>query len=186
MNKKIAQKIKYAFLDFYNKYGFTGIFVLIIIILYLLSFFISPTKTKIAIIKAINTLKAWWWILIVVWLLMCLTDLIFNKNIMQKLEGSEFVLWLIAIFGGIISTGPIYMWYPLLKDLHKRGFRIRHIVAFLYNRSIKPALIVPMIAVFGVKVVSVLLITMIVFSIINGVLVEEIIKKQELKKSIKN
>ncbi|MBA7715913.1 hypothetical protein ES703_124972 [subsurface metagenome] len=41
---------------------------------------------------------------------------------------------------GIISTGPIYVWYPLLRDLKEKGAGESSIAIFLYNRAVKPFL----------------------------------------------
>lgn len=84
--------------------------------------------------------------------------------------------WLIAIGGGILSTGPIYMWYPLLKDLRAKGMRYGFIAVFLYNRAIKIPLLPILILYFGVKFVVVLTLVMIIASVIQGLIIEKIIK----------
>ena len=50
------------------------------------------------------------------------------------------------------------------------------IAVFLYNRAVKPALIPLMIYYFGLSYLIVLTIVMIIFSIINGILVEKILE----------
>jgi len=50
---------------------------------------------------------------------------------------------------GIISMGPIYVWYPLLKELREKGARIFHLTNFLNNRTVKPFLLPIMIFYFG-------------------------------------
>ncbi|MEA2074619.1 MAG: hypothetical protein U9O85_02630 [Euryarchaeota archaeon] len=52
-------------------------------------------------------------------------------------EGSGIKGWFLAISAGIISHGPIYIWYPLLKELRDRGMRSGLIAAFMYSRAIK-------------------------------------------------
>lgn len=84
--------------------------------------------------------------------------------------------WLIAIGGGILSTGSIYMWYPLLKDLKEKGVRYGFISVFLYNRAIKIPLIPIIITYFGVKFVVVLTLVMVFVSIIQGLIIEKIIR----------
>jgi uncharacterized membrane protein YraQ (UPF0718 family) len=56
---------------------------------------------------------------------------------------------LVTMTAGILSMGPIYAWYPLLKNLHERGFPHSLIAVFLGNRSIKPFLLPVMISYFG-------------------------------------
>ncbi len=38
--------------------------------------------------------------------------------------------WLFAIIGGILSEGPIYVWYPLLADLKEKGFGYGFVACF--------------------------------------------------------
>ncbi|MBT3582438.1 hypothetical protein HN924_02570 [Candidatus Woesearchaeota archaeon] len=83
--------------------------------------------------------------------------------------------WLIAIVAGIISTGPIYMWYPMLQDLQKQGVKNGLIATFLYNRAIKPAHLPLIIIYFGLAFTVVLTIVMAVLSVIQGWLVEKIV-----------
>lgn len=94
-------------------------------------------------------------------------------------RGSGIKGWLIAIVGGIISTGPIYMWYPLLADLKEHGMRNALISTFLYNRAIKLQLIALMIYYFGLAFILILSIYMLIFSIINGYLTEKIVSGKE-------
>ena len=90
-------------------------------------------------------------VLILVFVIMFLTNLLFEaKSIVRILgKGSGLQGWIFAIAGGIISSGPIYMWYPLLGDLKERGMKDCLIAAFLYNRAIKIPLIPMMVYYFG-------------------------------------
>ena len=78
---------------------------------------------------------------------------------------------------GIISTGPIYAWYPLLKELRERGARISLLVIFLGNRAVKPLLIPVMITYFGWKYVLVLTLFTITASVAAGYLVGHLFKE---------
>lgn len=89
-------------------------------------------------------------------------------------EGSGVRGWMVAVFGGIISTGPIYMWYPLLSDLKEKGMKDSLIAAFLYNRAVKIPLLPIMIYYFGWAFTIILTIYMIIFSVINGMIVGKI------------
>jgi uncharacterized membrane protein YraQ (UPF0718 family) len=86
-------------------------------------------------------------------------------------KGSGLRGWLIAMGGGILSSGPIYMWYPLLADLRKKGMKSSLIAAFLYNRAVKIPLMPLMIYYFGWAFTIVLTFYMLLFSIINGLIV---------------
>jgi hypothetical protein len=86
--------------------------------------------------------------------------------------------WSLAIVGGILSVGPIYAWYALLRDLRTKGMRTALIAVFLYNRGIKLPLLPLMIHYFGLAYTLVLAIYMTLFSLLNGILVEKIVERR--------
>lgn len=89
-------------------------------------------------------------------------------------KGSGIKGWFLAISTGILSHGPIYVWYPLLKELRNQGMRSGLVSVFLYNRAIKIPLLPLMVYYFGIKFVAVLLIYMIIASIAGGKIIEVI------------
>jgi uncharacterized membrane protein YraQ (UPF0718 family) len=111
-----------------------------------------------------------------VFVLMLLANLLITPRIVkQYLAGAWFKQGIFAVVGGILSTGPIYMWYPLLKDLRQKGFSSGHLATFLYNRAIKLPLLPVAIFYFGVKYVLILTIVMIFVSIIQGFIIDHFI-----------
>ena len=84
--------------------------------------------------------------------------------------------WVWSVLGGIISTGPIYLWYPLLNEMQKHKVRNGYIATFLYNRAIKPALLPLFIFYFGIIYTIVLTVVMLFASIIQGYVVEKIVE----------
>ncbi len=120
-------------------------------------------------------------ILLVVFLLIFLTNILLSPEIISSHLGHTAGIkgWIISIVGGILSTGPIYLWYPLLADLKERGMKDSFIATFLYNRAIKLPLLPLMIHYFGIKLVVVLTVYMVIFSVINGIVVEKIVKLLE-------
>jgi uncharacterized membrane protein YraQ (UPF0718 family) len=56
---------------------------------------------------------------------------------------------LLSSIAGIISMGPIFAWYPLLKILKEKGASDFHLANFLANRAVKPVLLPLMITYFG-------------------------------------
>ena len=62
-------------------------------------------------------------------------------------SGPQSVLF--STMAGIISMGPIYVWYPLLKELREKGARSFHLANFLNNRTVKPFLLPVMVFYFG-------------------------------------
>ncbi len=149
------------------------IFLIIISLAYLIIGFINIAlfhKTLIALSKLILKLAP---TLAFIFILMFLSDLFFNAKKISKHIGhnSGFKGWLITIIAGIISSGPIYMWYPILSDLKDKGMQNKYIATFLYNRSVKIPLVPMMIYYFGLSFTIIFNIYIIIFSIINGLLV---------------
>jgi len=83
--------------------------------------------------------------------------------------------WIFIIIGGILSTGPIFMWYPLLAELKEKGIAYGYLATFLYNRAIKIPLLPIAIFYFGLKYIIVLTIVMIFISIIQGIIINRIL-----------
>jgi uncharacterized membrane protein YraQ (UPF0718 family) len=118
-------------------------------------------------------------ILLIVFVVMFLTNLFFeNKSVFRLLgKGSGLRGWTIAIAGGIVSSGPIYMWYPLLSDLKAKGMKDSLIATFLYNRAVKIPLLPMMVHYFGWDFTLILSIYMILFSVVNGIVVQHLTQR---------
>lgn len=50
---------------------------------------------------------------------------------------------------GMLSMGPVYAWYPLLKTLRSKGASTFHLVNFMGSRSVKPVLLPVLVAYWG-------------------------------------
>jgi len=116
--------------------------------------------------------------LLSVFVLMIIFNLFIAPESLAKYLGKESGIkaWLIAAFAGIISTGPIYLWFPMLKQLKNHGTREGVIATFLYDRAIKPPLIPLMIYYFGIMFTVILTIVMFFISIIQGYIVEKLVE----------
>jgi uncharacterized membrane protein YraQ (UPF0718 family) len=79
---------------------------------------------------------------------------------------------------GIISTGPIYAWYPLLKDLREKGADNTFVAIFLGNRAVKPFLLPIMISYFGWIYVLILTVLTVLGSVAVGYTVGALVKVQ--------
>lgn len=156
-------------------------FLLIVIAVYIIAGIIKPD----AILPSLKFLegiflKIWWVFLMVFALLAVLNYYVMPRHVYKYLSKSSGTKgWFMAVTGGIISTGPIYLWYPLLNELQKHGTRNGLIVAFLYTRAIKPALLPLLILYFGLTYTIVLTAVMIVMSIIQGIFVEKILEAKK-------
>jgi uncharacterized membrane protein YraQ (UPF0718 family) len=99
--------------------------------------------------------------------------------ILKHIKEKGIRKWFYVIIGGILSSGPIYMWYPLLADLKHKGLNYGLIACFLYNRAIKIPLLPLAVLYFGWKYVIVLSFVMIAMSIVQGILIDHVM---EIKK----
>jgi len=90
--------------------------------------------------------------------------------------------WALAIISGVISSGPIYMWFPLLSDLKDKGVKDTFLTTFLYSRAVKIPLLPVMVYYFGVTFTMILTGYILFFSVINGLIVSYVLKEKEVKK----
>ncbi len=162
-----------------SEQSYTGYYFLIaVVIFYLIVFFISPGKISESLNFTTNIFKQIIPIFILVFGLMIVINYFVTTQRISKYIGEEAGIkkWIIAVVGGMVSTGPIYMWYPILKELRNKGVKNGFIATFLYNRAIKPPLIPMIIYYFGIQFTVVLTIIMIISSIIQGLIIERGVK----------
>ncbi len=134
----------------------------------------------------INILKKVIPILAVVFVLMFLTNYFFTSKIISRYFQQKGILkWFFVIVGGILSTGAIYMWYPLLAELKSKGLSYGLIACFLYNRAIKLHLLPLMIFYFSLKYVVVLSMVMVLASVVQGLIINKIIVENENSNSVR-
>ncbi len=161
----------------FDKIGAQWVFLIIVAVAYAVALVLNPSACADAFFGFFRLLVRMLPVLALVFGIIFFTNLLINpKSISKHLgEGSSIQGWLIAIAAGIISTGPIYMWYPLLSDLRAKGMKTAYIAAFLYNRAVKIPLLPMMVFYFGVRYTVVLTAYMILFSVLNGLAVERLI-----------
>ena len=82
--------------------------------------------------------------------------------------------WIISIIAGLTSAGPIYAWYPLLRDLKEKGVSINFIAVFLYCKGVKFPLLPILIAYFGLVYTLVLTFVMIFAAVLQGLIISKI------------
>jgi uncharacterized membrane protein YraQ (UPF0718 family) len=159
-----------------EKIGGSGIFLLSISIIYLTLGIIDIQVVRNALWVLGGLILRISPVLALVFGIMFLTNLLFETGGIVRMlgEGSGLRGWVFAVIGGIISSGPIYMWYPLLGDLKEKGMRESLIAAFLYNRAIKIPLVPMMVHYFGWSFAVILSLYMVIFSVLNGLAVERL------------
>ena len=151
-------------------------FLTIVIILYFIAGIFKIDVILPSLKFAFNILLNVIPIFILVFVLMVVVNYYITPKTVNKYlsKSSGLKRWFIAVIGGIISTGPIYMWYPMLKELKKKGVNYGFIATFLYNRAVKLPLIPMIILYFGLTFTIILTIVMIIISVIQGIIFEKI------------
>jgi uncharacterized membrane protein YraQ (UPF0718 family) len=84
---------------------------------------------------------------------------------------------ILSIAAGIVSMGPIYAWYPMLRELREKGAGNSMIAIFLGNRAVKPFFLPIMISYFGMIYVLILTIFTILGSLAVGYSVDALVKE---------
>ncbi len=161
-----------------EKIGGGWIFFIIVAIFYLILLSFNFPLGKDAFIKFFELLQKIIPVFILVFIFIFISNLFLDAKKIAKFIGESAGIkgWFVSIAAGILSMGPIYMWYPLLADLKEKGMKESFIAVFLYNRAIKIPLLPLMIYYFGLTFVIILTFYMILFSIINGLLVDKLLK----------
>lgn len=131
----------------------------------------APEKALFALKNSLNVLLQMIIPIFLIFILMVAINRFLNPatKVAKHLgKGSGVQAMLLSAAAGIVSAGPIYAWYPLLKDLREKGAAHSLIAVFLYNRSVKPFLLPIMIAYFGWLYVVVLTIMTVLASFATG------------------
>ena len=127
------------------------LFPLSVLALYLVLWQFAPEKTIVALRSSIGVFCHVLLPLGMVFLIMIgLNILLTPPDLAKSLgKGTAVSRNLFSAFAGLISAGPIYAWYPMLKDLREKGAEHSLIAVFLVNRAVKPFLLPMMISIFG-------------------------------------
>lgn len=122
-------------------------------------------------------------VLLLVYGLMLLSNLVVREQWIRRFVGrsSGFGGYLVATVTGILSTGPIYVWYPFLADMRDKGMKSSLVAVFLYNRAIKLPWLPVMVAYFGWRYTVVLTAWMIVAGIGEGLAMERLDRDPRLR-----
>jgi len=150
----------------------------IILTLYILLLIITPEKALVALKSSSQVFIRLCVPLGVVFILMLLFNLYLKPADIVRFIGKESGIKgkFISASAGIISVGPVYAWYPLLKELKEKGASKALIAIFLCNRAIKPFLLPVMISYFGWVYVSILTLFTLLGSFIVGYCIHILVK----------
>jgi len=156
----------------------TWIFLVLMILFYAALYQYKPVLVENALQKLGSLVDQLIPALILVFVLIFISHIVFqNKHVLHIMgKHAGFKGWFIAIFGGIISDGPPYLWYPILRDLEKKGMRKALLATFLSIRAIKIPLLPLMVFYFGWVFTIIFNLYMFVFAIIKGYIVEKLME----------
>lgn len=159
------------------KSGF--VFFGIIFVIYLLTFFISPEKSILAGQDFLKTFFSFLPILFAMLFVMELVKIyIHKKDLISLLKKTTGINRVFAYMGaGIFSMGSLYLWYPLLVKIKESGASHGDIATFIYARAIKPIYFPVLFFYFDWKYIASLFVSLIFFSVIQGVVIDKIMKK---------
>jgi len=154
------------------------IFVLIVLAIYLILLIFNSALAKKSFLTSLKVFIEIAPLFLIVILFMFLNNYFLNSNKIVKLlgKGAGIKGWVLSLIGGVLSTGPIFVWYPLLKELKDKGMENSFIAVFLFNRAVKLPFLPMMIFYFGISFTIILSVYMLIFSIINGFLLGKIEK----------
>jgi len=162
----------------FKKISVAWFFFIFMVIFYLLLFFINSNLFISSLIFFLQILIKIIPIFLLVWFLMVIANyFITPKFVFKYFDKKSANKWFFAIIGGILSEGPVYIWYPLLADLKKKGLDYGFVACFLYNRAIKLPILPAAIYYFGWKYILILAIIMVMASISQGIIINKIIKE---------
>jgi uncharacterized membrane protein YraQ (UPF0718 family) len=159
---------------------FKGIkFLFFIILIYTILFFLDYENSILALKKSQTIIQKIAPIFIVIIILTALINFFLKpKQIIKhfgKDSGIKGIFY--AIVGGILSHGPMYVWYGMLEDMRKHGLKDSLIATFLYARAIKLPLLPFMIELFGITFTIVITIYTLIAAVMQGKVIELLGKK---------
>ncbi len=152
------------------------LFPFMVLLLYGILFALMPEKILAALMRSGTILLNMIVPLLLVFVLMVLLNLFLNTAQISRFlgRGAGIRGILLPAVAGIISTGSIYVWYPLLRNVRERGAGDSSIAIFLYNRAVKPFLLPVMVGYFGWVYVAVLTVCTVLGSFVVGYLLDAI------------
>jgi len=155
------------------------IFPVCVLVFYGMLCAIDPHKALMAMRNSGNLLLYIALPLVLVFVIMLALNLFVKPAQIIRLFGKGLRIKgiVLSLVAGIISMGPIYAWYPLLKNLREEGAGTGPIAIFLYSRAVKPFLLPVMIAYFGWVYVVILTVLTVFASIAIGYFMSVLMKK---------
>jgi len=160
------------------------IMLLLTLVIYIVTAFFNSDVALASLQKSFEIIKSIAPIIVIVLFLMAIFTTLVKPKKMVKHIGDDSGLkgWIIAVFGGVLSHGSTYIWYPVLSQMRNEGAREGLIVAFFYARAIKLPWIPVMIAYFGLTFTLLLSLYILVGAVVQGIIADKFVKVDLIKK----
>ncbi len=102
--------------------------------------------------------------------LLFLVNLLLSPKRVEKYlgRGSGLRGWVTALAAGVISTGPVYAAYAVLRELRLKGMRPSLMAALLYARAVKLPLLPLLVHYFGSAYTGLLVFWILAFAVLGG------------------
>ena len=151
-------------------------FLGIVLSLYIILFLFAPSYLPQSLYTSFRIAENIVPVFILVFAIMVLFEYFMTpESIKEHLsKSSGLKRWCIAVAAGILSSGPIYMWYPVLKQMKNKGVSYGFLATFLYNRAVKLPLLPIMVIYFGIEYTAILAFVMIMISLVQGFIFEKL------------
>jgi len=164
-----------------KKIQFKGLKFLLVVILCFAALLIFDTQNALASLQKSGTTL---FKLIPIFMLVIILTALINyflkpKQIMKhfgKDSGAIGVTY--AMFGGIISHGPMYAWYGMLQDMRSHGLKDGLIAVFMYARAVKLPLLPFMIDMFGLLFTIVMTLYILIAAVLQGKVIDALGKRE--------
>jgi uncharacterized membrane protein YraQ (UPF0718 family) len=155
------------------------VFLIVICLAYLVASLINAEKATLAFKNFLIHFFSFLPIFVVMMIMMQLVQLFVHKkdliSKLKKISGKKQKF--VYILAGIFSMGPLYVWFPLLKNLKDKNISMGNLASFIYARSIKPIFFPVLFYYFDWKYILSLFISLFIFALIQGFVVDYLLEK---------
>jgi hypothetical protein len=160
-------------------------FLIAVIAVLALIAIISPPLVQESLLTSLSIFKKMLSSLVLAFIFMFVFNIFVTDKVVKKHLKKDIGIkqCLIVAIIGVLSTGPIYMWYAYLSELKDEGVDQGLISIFLYNRAVKLPLLPIMIDYFSLKVTIIITVLIFIFSFINAIFINLFINPRNYENS---
>ncbi|MCK5449639.1 hypothetical protein KAI32_02140 [Candidatus Pacearchaeota archaeon] len=114
---------------------------------------------------------------VLVFILITISNYFITPERVTKFSTKKGILkWLLMVLAGVLSVGPLFVWYPLLAKLKNHGLNPGLVATYIYSKAIVISFFPLLIFYFSLKYIIVLYCVLAIASIIQGILINILIK----------